>query len=107
MFVPRKPHPLGNEYPKISCAKSKVIYNVKIVEGKGRPRVMVKNMFEEKGAMSGLMVRMKKTFWGIVKEVVMDSGFCVMEVLILIVEKGVLGLALIKKCCYWPKGVTS
>ena len=35
----------------------------------------------------------------------MDRGFCVLEGLILMVEKGVLGSALIKKRHYWPKRV--
>ena len=34
IFVPRKPHPFGNEYHTILCAESKVIYNFDIVEGK-------------------------------------------------------------------------
>ena len=33
-----------------------------------------------------------------------DSGLCVLEGLISMVDKGVLGLALIKKRSYWPKG---
>ena len=33
-----------------------------------------------------------------------DSGLCVLEGLISMVDKGVLGLSLIKKRCYWPKG---
>ena len=35
MFVPRKPHPFGDEYQKIVCDKSKVIYNVDIVYEEG------------------------------------------------------------------------
>ena len=37
--------------------------------------------------------------------VVMDSSFCVMEGLISMVDEGVFGSTLIKKRCYWPKGV--
>ena len=37
----------------------------------------------------------------------MDISFGVLEVLISMVEKGVFGLAVIKKRCYWPKGVTA
>ena len=37
----------------------------------------------------------------------MDSGFFVMEGYIPMVEKGVLGSALIKNWRYWPKGVPS
>ena len=105
MFVPCKTQPSGNEYHTITCAKSKVIYNVRIVEGKDRPRVMGKKESEEKGVTASLMVRMKKQFWGTGKVVVIDRGFCVMEGLISMVEKGVFGLALIKKRRYWPKGV--
>ena len=48
MFVPRMTHPFGNEYHTIVCAKSKVIYNVQIVEGEDRPRKMGRKEFEEK-----------------------------------------------------------
>ena len=51
------------------------------------------------------MVRMKETLWGTGKVVVTESGFCVLEGLISMVEKGVLGSALIKKRHYWPNGV--
>ena len=51
------------------------------------------------------MLRTTENLWGIVNVVVMDSGLCVLEGLISMVEKGVFGLALIKKRCYWPKGV--
>ena len=53
------------------------------------------------------MVRTTKPLWGTVKVVVMDSRFFVLEVLISMVEKGVLGSALIKKRRYCPKGVTA
>ena len=60
MFVPSKPHYFGNEYHTIPCDKSKVIYNVDIVDGKDWPIVMGKKEFEEKGATGGFMVRTKK-----------------------------------------------
>ena len=50
-------------------------------------------------------MRMTKPLWGTWKVAIMDSGFYVLEGLISLVEKGVLGSALIKKRCYWPKGV--
>ena len=79
MFVRRKPHPFVNEYHTIASDKSKVIYNVEIVEGEDHPRVMGKKEFEEKGAAAGLLVRMTKPLWGAGKVVVMCSGFCVLE----------------------------
>ena len=105
MFVPQNHHLSGKEYHTITCAKYKFIYNTEIVEGKDPPRVMDKKECEEKGAEAGLMVRMTNPIWGTGKLVVMDSGFCVLEVFISMVEKGVLGSASIKKRCYWTKGV--
>ena len=82
MFVPRKPHPFGNQYHTVTCAKSKVIYNVDIFEGKDQPRVVSKKDFEGRGATAGLMVRMTKLLQGTSNMVVVDSGFCEMEGLI-------------------------
>ena len=75
------------------CDKSKVIYNVEVVEGKDLPIVMGKKKFVEKRATAGFMVRVTK-----------DSGLCVFEGFISMMDKSVLGLALIKKRCYWPNG---
>ena len=40
MSVPRKPHPLGNEYHSISDGDEgdPVMYRIKIQEGKDRPK---------------------------------------------------------------------
>ena len=46
---------------------------------------MGKKEFEEKGTTAGLMARAIKLLWGTVEVVVMDSGFCVLEELILMV----------------------
>ena len=97
MFVPHKPHPFGNKYHTIVCKLSKVIYHVEIVEGKYRPRGVCQKEFDEKGVTAGLIVYMKNPILGTGKVVIMDGGFCVLEELILMVEKGVFGSALIKK----------
>ena len=55
--------------------------------------------------MAGLMVRMTDPLWDTGKVVVMYSGVCVLEGLVSMVEKGVLGSALIQNWCFWPKGV--
>ena len=100
-----KDSPFWEQVSKIVCAKSKVIYNVYIMEGKDRPIVMGKKEFEEKEATSGLMVRTTKPLWWAGKVVVVDSGFYVLEGFISMVKKGVFGLALIKKQRYCLKGV--
>ena len=82
MFAPHKPHPFVKQCHTIVCDKSKVVYIVDIMEGKDQPIVVVKKEFEEKGAMSGLIMRMTETLCVTVKVVAMDSGFCVPEGLI-------------------------
>lgn len=37
MFVPRKPHPMGNEYHSICCGESGIMFAIEMVEGKDRP----------------------------------------------------------------------
>ena len=38
MFVPRKPHPQGNEYHTIACGLSGILYGMELVEGKDKPK---------------------------------------------------------------------
>ena len=58
---------------------------------------MGRKEFDDKGETEGLMVQTKNTIWETGKVVIMESGFCVLEWLILMVERGILGSALIKK----------
>ena len=103
MFVPRKPHPMGNEYHSICCSISGIMYQVELVEGKDRPKEIRKVEFEEKGKTSGLLLRLCKPLFGTGKVVILDSGFCVLTALIDLMKFGVYASALIKKRRYWPK----
>ena len=85
------------------CAILKVVYHIEIIEGEDHPQGMGRKEFYEKGETAGLTVWMKNPIWGAEKVVIMSRGFYVMEGLILIREKGVLGLILIDKHRYWPK----
>ena len=76
MFVPRKPHPIGNEYHSICCSISGIMYQVELVEGKDRPKEIQKVEFEEKGKTSGLFLRLCKPLFGTGKVVILDSGLC-------------------------------
>ena len=38
MFVPRKPHTMGNEYHSICCGICEIMFAIKMVEGKDAPR---------------------------------------------------------------------
>lgn len=37
MYVPRKPHPFGNEYHSVCCGETQVMWQVELVEGKDSP----------------------------------------------------------------------
>ena len=85
-------------------ALSKVIYHVDTVEGEDWLMGVGRKEFFQKWETAGFMVKMTKLIWGMGKLVIMYIGFCDLKGLILMIEKSVLGAALIKKQCYWPKG---
>jgi Transposase IS4 len=105
MFVPRKPHPFGNEWHSICCGISGVMFAIELVEGKDRPPNLGLYEFEEKGKTVGLLLRLTKQLWGTGKVVVLDSGFCVLQGLIELRKKGVFAAAIVKKRRYWPKHI--
>ena len=105
MYVPRKPHPYGNEYHTIACGESGILYALEIVEGKSRPREKAKEKYSELGTTAGLLLRLCEAIFDTGKIVVLDSGFCVLQALIELKKKGVYASALVKKRRYWPKYV--
>ena len=105
MYVPRKPHPMGNEYHSICCSSSVIMYQVELAEGKYRTKELQKGEFGEKGKTSGLLLRLCKPLFGTGKLVILDSGFCVLAAVIELMKFGVYASALIKKRRYWPKNI--
>jgi hypothetical protein len=106
MFVPRKPHPFGNEYHTICCSLSNIMYAIEIVEGKDKPPE--KPLCPHTGDKSptvGLLLRLCRSLIGTGKVVILDSGFCVLEGLIQLRKNGIYASAVIKKRRYWPKYV--
>jgi len=75
--VPRKPHPLGNEYHTIACAETNIIFRVEIVEGKDRPPELPVE-YSHLGKIPSLLLRMTKPIHESRRVVVMDSGFGVL-----------------------------
>ena len=53
-----------------------------------------KKEFEDKGEKAGLMARMAKPLWEIGKVVGAESGFCVLDGSISMVEKGFFGVGI-------------
>lgn len=105
MFVPRKPHPFGNEYHTICDCESGVLYRLELVEGKDCPAERPKPEFDALGKTVGLLLRLTKALWGTGKCLILDSGFCVLKGMAELKKRGVFAAAQIKKRRYWPKYV--
>ena len=82
MFVPRKPHPFGNEYHTICCGLSGILFSLDLVEGKDRPKEYGKYPSKRFDKTYGLLLRSCKTLFNTGKIVVLDSGFCVLKGLV-------------------------
>ncbi len=113
MFVPRKPHPSGNEYHSIADGDQgkPVMWRIKLQEGKDRPvddnnKPRFPTKFESHTKTSALMLYMTEPIHNTGKIVTMDSGFCVAAGILALHDFGVFGQSLIKKRGqYWPKHV--
>ena len=105
MFVPRKPHPMGNEYHSVCCGLSGIMYSIELVEGKDRPRELPPPKYHEKGKTSALLLRLTESIAHSGRVVIMDSGFCVLRAIVDLKSAGIFSSAVIKKRRYWPKYV--
>jgi hypothetical protein len=106
MFVPRKPHPMGNEYHSICCGESGIMYDIELVEGKDAPREQPVPEHNEKGKTVGLLLRLCKHIYGTGKVVILDSSFCVLQGIVELKKVGIYASALIKKKQgFWPKHI--
>ena len=103
MFLPRKPHPMGNEYHSICCRVSGIMYAIELVQGKDRPPQIPAEKFSEHGKTAGLPLRLTESIHHSGRVVIMDSGFCVLLALMKLASFGVYSSAVIKKRRYWPK----
>ena len=105
MFVPRKPHPMGNEYHSICCGVSGFMFAIELVKGKDRPPQLAPEIFSEHGKTTGLLLRLTESIHHSGRVVIMDSGFCVLQALVKLASFGVYSSAVIKKQRYWPKHI--
>lgn len=103
MFVPRKPHPMGNEYHSVCCGLSGIMYSIELVEGNDRPKEIPPPKYHEKGITSGLLLRLTESIAHSGRVVIMDSGFCVIDAILNLASVGIFSSAVIKKRRYWPK----
>jgi len=100
VFVPRKPHPFGNEYHTICCGVTGVMFGNDHVESKDRPRERPADENANLGSTVSLLLRMYKPLYSTGKVVILDSGFCVLKDIIKLAECGVYAAAQIKKRRY-------
>ena len=57
--VPRKPHPMGNEYHSICCGLSGIMFAIELVEGKDSPKELKNSKpFDNLGKTAGLLLRL-------------------------------------------------
>ena len=105
MFVPRKPHPFGNEYHSVCCSMSGIMWGIELVEGKDAPRAAAhpKPKYNSHGNTVGLLLRILEPIFTKGYVAVLDSGFCVLKGIVELKKRGVYASALIKKRRYWPK----
>ncbi|KAL7571289.1 hypothetical protein ACA910_008942 [Epithemia clementina (nom. ined.)] len=103
MFVPRKPHPFGNEYHNVCCSLCGILWSLELVEGKDAPQQAPKPRFSNLGNTVGLMLRVLSPIFAKGLVVILDSGFCVLKGIVELKKRGVYASALIKKRRYWPK----
>ena len=104
VYCPRKPHPKGNEYHTIADGISGILFELELVEEKDEPPEMYeKKKFKEFGKTAGSLLRLCEIFFGSMKVVILDSGFCVLKAIIELRKRGVFAASVIKKRKYWPK----
>ena len=71
-FIPRKPHPCGNEYHTMCCGDSGILMSMELCEGKDHPRNIVYR-YSDKGSTVGKLLRMCEPIFGRGMVVIMDS----------------------------------
>jgi hypothetical protein len=97
MFVPRKPHPFGNQYHSICCAETMIMYSIKLVEGLDTPPQRPWDPNERLGKTVSLLLHLCKSIYyskGFV--MILDSGFCVLQGIVELWKKGVFAVAVIE-----------
>ena len=107
MFVPRKPHPFGNEWHSICCGVTGVMFAVELVEGKDAPKELSSQReYEALGKTTSLLLRLTKSIHHQAKVlVVLYSGFCVLKGRVDLRKQGVFAASVVKKRRYWPRYV--
>ena len=76
---------------------------MEMVKVKDTPKEAPSKEYVLQGKTVGLLLHLTRPIWGTSKVVVLDSGFCVLQGIAELRNKGVFAAALIEKQKYWPK----
>ena len=83
---------VGNECHSIGCCETKIIFGVDLVKGKDMPKEVNHSVAtfetEFKSKVANLFIRMGKSLWGTGHDIVLDSGFGYVPVVVQLKNKG-------------------
>jgi hypothetical protein len=77
------------------------MFSMEMVEGKDHPP-QVAERWSKLGKTAGLLLRMLATYFSTGRNVILDSGFCILKSLVELKKVGIFACAVIKKRRYWP-----
>jgi len=69
------------------------MFGIELVEGKDRPKQIPTQCTHKDGPTVGLLLRLTKLIHGTGKVVILDSGFCVLKGIVLLMKLGVCASA--------------
>ena len=95
--MPRKPHPMGNEYHTVACGVFGPLWAMEILEGRDRPPELGNSKYHEHGKTGSLLLRLSAAIFRTGKVIILDSGFCVSQAIITLMKFGACSSALMKK----------
>ena len=89
----RKPRPIGNEIKNMSDARSHIVVNMKLYEGKD---IMGEEFVKQYGATCATTLRLTKQVWGCKRTIICDSWFEGVKTAVALKEKGLHSIMIVK-----------
>lgn len=78
VFCPKKAHPFFNEHHIVCFAKSGILTQIELIEGKDCPNMIEAQNYNNKGKTVRLLLQKSQNLIPCCYDV-LDSGFCVLE----------------------------
>ena len=77
MFIPRKPHPIRNEYHTICCGESGILYAMEVIEGVDHSNELHDDLVDATVNKNGLLLRLTSLLCTTGKVLMLGSGLCI------------------------------